>query len=223
MSVAGLIYFGELKRDKLGDAPLVVNNSWGGGADPLVRAAVKFALDQGVLLVASAGNSGTAGMGYPGAWPEVISAAASGWVSQWANATWWRTLDVPEPTVARDFYIAGFSSRKLSGQDLDVAAPGVLVVGPYQLQMGQTSWFFLNGTSMAAPHVTGTVALMLQKKPTLTQAQAESILENSAIRMGAGCRDVRSAVGAPTSQICWGTDATGSGLLDANAAVAATR
>jgi subtilisin family serine protease len=223
MSAAGLIYYGVLKRDQLGSAPLVVNNSWGGGADPLVEAAVNFALAQGVLLVASAGNAGETGMGYPGAYAQVISAAASGWIREWATPTWWFGLDVPEPTVAGDFYITDFSSRELAGQDLDVAAPGSWVVGPFQLQRGQASWFFLGGTSMAAPHVTGTVALMLEENPSLTQAQAEAILEGSAVPLGAGCRSVITVPGGTTpEEICWGADATGSGLLDAEAAVAAT-
>jgi subtilisin family serine protease len=223
MSAAGLIYYGVLKRDELGSAPLVVNNSWGGGADPLVEAAVNFALAQGVLLVASAGNAGETGMGYPGAYAQVISAAASGWIREWVTPTWWFGLDVPEPTVAGDFYITDFSSRELAGQDLDVAAPGSWVVGPFQLQRGQASWFFLGGTSMAAPHVTGTVALMLEENPSLTQAQAEAILEGSAVPLGAGCRSVITVPGGTTpEEICWGADATGSGLLDAEAAVAAT-
>ena len=77
-------------------------------------------------------------------------------------------------------------------------------------------------TSMAAPHVTGTVALMLEENPALTQAQAEATLESTAIPLAAGCRDVLPAVGAEPAEICWGADATGSGLLDAQAAVAAT-
>ena len=223
MSAAGLIYYGELKRDELGSAPLVVNNSWGGGDDPLLKAAVEFALEQGVLLVASAGNSGEAGMGYPGAYAEVISAAASGWVKEWTTPTWWFALDVPEPTVASDFYITDFSSREETGQDLDVAAPGSWVVGPYQLQRGRADWFFLGGTSMSAPHVTGTVALMLQEHPSLTQTQAETILESTAIPLAAGCRSVILVPGSTTpEEICWGADATGAGLLDADAAVAAT-
>jgi subtilisin family serine protease len=223
MSAAGLIYYGVLKRDELGSAPLVVNNSWGGGADPLVEAAVNFALAQGVLIVASAGNAGEAGMGYPGAYAQVISAAASGWIREWVTPTWWFGLDVPEPTVAGDFYITDFSSRELTGQDLDVAAPGSWVVGPYQLQRGQPGWFFLGGTSMAAPHVTGTVALMLEENPSLTQAQAETTLESSAVPLGAGCRSVITVPGGTTpEEVCWGADATGSGLLDAKAAVAAT-
>jgi subtilisin family serine protease len=222
MSAAGLIYYGVLKRDQLGSAPLVVNNSWGGGADPLVEAAVNFALAQGVLLVASAGNAGETGMGYPGAYAQVISAAATGWIREWATPTWWFALDVPEPTSAADFYITDFSSRELADQDLDVGAPGSWVVGPFQLQRGRPDWFFLGGTSMAAPHVTGTVALMLQKNPSLTQVQAEAILESSAVPLAAGCRSVIPFPGAAPEEICWGADATGSGLLNAKAAVAAT-
>jgi hypothetical protein len=74
---------------------------------------------------------------------------------------------------------------------------------------------------MAAPHVTGTVALLLEENPSLTQAQAETVLESSAIALGPGCRSVLPAPGATPEEICWGADATGSGLLDADAAVAA--
>jgi hypothetical protein len=70
--------------------------------------------------------------------------------------------------------------------------------------------------------VTGTVALMLQKRPSLTQAQAETILQNTAIEIGAGCRDMVPFPGLPETEICWTANATGEGLLDADAAVAAT-
>ena len=232
VAAAGLIYFGDLKA-RLGGAPLVVNNSWGGGEDPLTTAAVNYALSKGVLLVFSAGNAGEAGMGFPGALPQVISAAATGWINEWTQCAgpntgngWWLLCDVPEPTnpatYQSNFYVTDFSSREHTGQDLDVAAPGSWVVGPFQLQRGKTSFFFLGGTSMAAPHVTGTVALMLDKNPNLTQSQAESILQSSAFPLSAGCRMVRPGPGAPPEEICWGADATGEGLLNAEAAVAAT-
>ena len=222
-AAAGLLYFAQLKQGPLANAALVVNNSWGGGSlDPLVKEAVDYALAQGVLLVFAAGNAGDQGMGYPAAYAPVISAAASGWTQEWTTPTWWNTTDVPEPTDDGDFYISAISSRAKAGQDLDVAAPGSWVVGPFQLQRGTASYFPLGGTSAAAPHVTGTVALMLQNDPSLTQADAESILEGHAIPLGPGCRTVIPAPGASSAQICWGADATGAGLLDAAAAVAAT-
>ena len=127
---------------------------------------------------------------------------------------------MPDPTNPDDFYIADFSSRELNGQDLDVAAPGDWVVGPYQVNSGQLSYYYLSGTSMAAPHVTGIAALMMQKNPSLTQSDVEGILESSAIPMAAGCRDVIE-ISVP-KHICWDEDATGAGLVTADAALAAT-
>lgn len=173
-----------------------------------------------MIIVASAGNSGERGMGYPGAYEPVISVAASGWTGQWFAGNWWNAGDVAEPTDPDDFYIADFSSRALSGQDLDVAAPGSWVVGPYQVNSGQQSYYYLSGTSMAAPHVAGIVALMAQKNSGLTAAMAEGILETSAIPLPAGCRSVAEPAGMVEQ--CWAEDATGAGLATADAALAGT-
>jgi subtilisin family serine protease len=191
--------------------------------DAVEKAAIDYAIEQGVLIVASAGNNGESGMGYPGAYEPVISVAASGWIGEWpaGNRSWWWNTNVPDPTNTADFYITDFSSRALPGQDLDVAAPGSWIVGPYQVNSGQTSYYFLGGTSMAAPHVAGIVALMAQKNPSLVQSQAESILEGSAIYMAPGCRNVNEPAGASV-EMCWGADATGAGLATANAALAGT-
>lgn len=222
MVAAGIMYVAELKAGPLANHPVVINMSLGGPSlDAVEKAAIDYAIDLGVIIVASAGNSGEAGMGYPGAYEPVISAAASGWIGEWLIGPWWRALDVNEPTVPDDFYITDFSSRQLADQDLDVAAPGSWVVGPFNLQQGQTSYFFLGGTSMASPHVAGTVALMAQKYPALTAEEAEEILEVTAIFLDAGCRNVSGPSGAVT-EICWGTDATGAGLMDSAAALAAT-
>src|SRR5512142_1073239 len=74
-------------------------------------------------------------MGYPGAYAPVISVAASGWIGEWRTAGWWRA-NVSDPTVADSFYIPDWSSRRLTNQDLDVAATGTWVVGPYQYNSG---------------------------------------------------------------------------------------
>ncbi len=164
------------------------------------------------------GNEGTDGMGYPGAYAPVISVAASGWVGEWTAGAWW-TSNVPDLTNPSDFYITDFSSRELTGQDLDVAAPGSWVVGPYQAN-SQISYYYLGGTSMASPHVAGIVALMAQKKPTLTSGEAEEFLETSAIALAPGCRTVNDGRGN-TVDYCWEADATGAGLATADAALAA--
>ncbi len=221
----GITYVADLKAGPLADYPVVINMSLGGPVlDAMEKAAIDYAISQGVIIVASAGNAGAGGMGYPGAYAPVISVAASGWIGEWhpiAPRTWWYQINVSEPTNPAQFYITDFSSRQLAGQDLDVAAPGSWVVGPYQVNSGQTSYYFLGGTSMASPHVAGVVALMAQKYPALTAAQAEAILTGNAIPLPAGCRNIYTPYGTVT-QVCWGADATGAGLLDAAGALAAT-
>jgi subtilisin family serine protease len=159
-------------------------------------------------------------MGYPGAYEPVISVAASGWTGEWTpDSSWWRTKNVADPTAAADFYITDFSSRQKPGQDLDIAAPGSWIVGPFQAQSGTTSYFFLGGTSMASPHVAGIAALMMQKNSTLNQLQVENILETTAIALPPGCRNVVDPNLGPTT-FCWESDASGAGLATANAALA---
>jgi subtilisin family serine protease len=218
---AGITYVADLARGPLAGKSVVINMSLGGSVlDPVEKAAVDYAIANGVIIVASAGNAGEAGMGYPGAYAPVISVAASGWIGEWTpNSTWWRTKDVADPTTANDFYITDFSSREKPGQDLDVAAPGSWTVGPYQTQSGKTSYFFLGGTSMASPHVAGIAALMKQKNGSLNQPQIESILETTAIPLPPGCRNVVDPNVGPTT-FCWAIDAAGAGLATADAALA---
>lgn len=197
----GILYITSLKTGILSNSPVVINMSLGGSQlDPMEKAAIDYAVSKGVIIVASAGNEGTAGMGYPGAYQPVISVAAAGWRSEFTTSNWWYGLDVPE-TKTSQYYIADFSSRRKTGQDLDVTAPGANIVGPYQVNSGQLSYYYLSGTSMSSPHVAGIVALMAQKKPSLTAAQAEAKLESSATPMAEGA------------------DASGSGFITATAAL----
>ena len=129
-------------------------------------------------------------MGYPGARPQIISAASVGWTGTWYNG--WQA-DTPENLYETDFlgnnhqlYLSDFSSRpnmqlEQKNQDLDVAAPGSWIVGPYKsIFANNCGYYYLSGTSMAAPHVTGMIALILQSFPDLTQSQVEFIVKNAA-------------------------------------------
>jgi subtilisin family serine protease len=206
---AGIVYMAKLKEGPLAGKAVVINMSLGGPRLDLVeKLAIDYAVKQGVIIVAAAGNSGQQGMGYPGAYEPVISVASAAWTNLFnatLNPAGWRG-DVPEDDMSQ-FTVSGFSSRATRPEhDLDVTAPGSNVVGPYQLNSGQNAYYYLSGTSMASPHVAGIVALMAQKKPSLAPAEAEAILESAAQRIpGFGAAD------------------QGKGFVTADAALAATK
>jgi subtilisin family serine protease len=225
-----LVYAASLKQRSLSNHPVVVSLAVVFSHDePIVREAMNFALSRGLIVVVAAGNNGEEGMGYPAAYPEAISVGASGWIGQFQpgpdgnSSNFWRSDDVPDPTNSQDFFITDYSSRQLPGQYLDVIAPGHLIFGPGQLPGGPPDHFFGTGTSAATPHVAGIVALMAQKRPLLTQGEAEDILKRTAVPIGPGCRTVVEPIyGSNAWTYCWGSDATGAGLVDAQAALAAT-
>lgn len=189
MVAAGINYIAELAPTL--DGPVVINMSLGGpDRSEMIEEAIMNAISNGVTVIASAGNEGTTGMGYPGGISDVISAGAGGWTVFWDYG--WRA-DVPEKLNKKDYlgnnfqvYLEDFSSRPNKDldqkhQDLDVTAPGAWVVGPYKPAFSSAvNYYYLGGTSMAAPHVSGMAALLLELYPHLIQSEVEKILEVSA-------------------------------------------
>lgn len=250
--------------------PIVINESLGGaGLDPVEKAAIDAAIKAGVVIVASAGNAGNAGMGFPGAYEPVISTGAGGWVDQWnqyPDKTWW--LDGVPETGIDQVYVTGFSSRQLTGQYLDVVSSGRFMLLPYPCvnlyQDGQVvsrtnhkacaskaspdnpsaapfQFLFMSGTSFSTPATAGIVALMLDKDPTLSNADAtfgtlgdpaswgpgslELILEGSATDLPGREVTVTHRTGVPLTE-CWEQaacplEATGHGWIFVDDALAA--
>ncbi len=239
MIARGIMHVVALKQNQLKNYPVVINMSLGGSQlDIVEQLAIDAAVKEGIIIVASAGNSGPTGfMGYPGAYKPVISVASMGFVNEWVSTPgttdWWLTQNPAETSNTSQYYISDFSALRHGDQDLDVAAPGSWVVGPYQINQSNTpTYFFLGGTSMASPHVAGIVALMLDKSATLgvapayRAAKAEQILESTAIPIPypAGGVSVRpDRLSAPEPVPSWDANRSGKGLATANAALAATR
>ncbi|HEX5741694.1 MAG TPA: S8 family serine peptidase [Pilimelia sp.] len=130
--------------------PAVANLSLGGGASRALDDAVRRSIARGVTYVVAAGNEGRNACAYsPARVPEAVTVGA---------------------TDARDIR-AGFSNY---GSCLDIWAPGVSVLSAYK--SGDTALAKGSGTSMAAPHVAGAVALLLARWPTMRPAQVAAAL-----------------------------------------------
>lgn len=128
-----------------------------GGSEPssTLQDAVEEAHDDGCLMVAAAGNGGGYGVDYPGRYPETIAVAAT------------------DQSDSR----ASFSDY---GSQIDVAAPGVAIYST----LWDNTYGWKDGTSMAAPHVSGLAALVWSMCPNLTNAEVQDVIENTADDLG---------------------------------------
>jgi subtilisin family serine protease len=164
----------------------VVNLSFGGdSASRAERDALTAA--SGVLFVAAAGNDG-ADNDTTGSFPcnyELVNVVCVG-------------------ASDRNDALASFSNR--GARTVDLAAPGVKVASTYP----DGRYIYLDGTSMAAPHVTGVAALALSRAPGLTVSQLRDVLLSSVDAIPAlrpvtvtggrlnAARAVQAAASAPT-------------------------
>lgn len=140
--------------------------------DPELRAAVARAAKANLVIVAAAGNDGQ-GNNFP-AYPAAYS-------TDFANVIAVSASDVKD-------VIGKFSD---TGNYVTVAAPGVGVVVPAPFS-GYTK---VDGTSFAAPYVTGTVALVLAAHPSMTAAEVRNRIEATADRPPATVPDPKYGYG----------------------------
>ena len=156
-ALAAMSYVTMMRRDFETNI-VVANNSWGAstGASVVMRDAIAAMGDAGITFVAAAGNNGTNNdivPRYPSSYdvPNVIAVASS---------------DSSDT-------LSSFSNY--GPTSVDLAAPGSLI---YSTLSGGT-YGYLSGTSMAAPQVTGAIALLNAGKPGLTVAQTRAAILSS--------------------------------------------
>lgn len=175
------------------DAPDIVNNSWGLTAGlndciDIYQTDIQALKEAGIAVVFSAGNEGPAPSTSisPANYPETLAIGA----------------------IDDTFTIDDFSSRGPSACDgsifPEVVAPGVSVKSS-DLTFGGVfpdSYAYVTGTSYAAPHVAGAMALLKEAFPNVSVSMLESSIKQSALDLGPPGED----------------DAYGYGLLDVTGA-----
>jgi len=119
------------------------------------EAAVNYAWERGVVLVAAAGNNNNDAVHYPAAHANVIAVSS----------------------VTASDQRSSFSSY---GDFVDLAAPGSRVMSC----IPGSNYGVMSGTSMASPHVAGLAALIRSRNPTLTNGEVRQILESTADDLG---------------------------------------
>lgn len=137
----------------------IINMSWGGPYfSTTLHEAVKYAYNKGITLIAAAGNDGKATRNIPAAYKEVIGVTA--------------TKENDSPCYSFTNY------NPLDVEYYQIAAPGRYIYSTLPTNKGK--YGYMDGTSMAAAHVAGSIALLLSQNPELTPEKIESLLTETA-------------------------------------------
>jgi subtilisin family serine protease len=161
----------------------IINMSFAGPYDPMLQVALKKAAERGAVLIAAVGNAGPKSPPlYPAADPHVIGVTATD------------QNDEPYAGANRGAYVA-------------VAAPGVNIIAPAP----EAAYQLTTGTSVAAAHVSGVAALLLERHPNADAATILEVLTASATKLTSDARD---------DQVGWGLIDPASALAELDARVA---
>jgi subtilisin family serine protease len=173
----------------------IINMSMGGpnGDVPTLRSAIAYALQKGVTVVVSMGNSRSPVPDYPAAFDGVIAVGATGPDDRYVQHFPWDT-----------------SKGSNYGPHISVCAPGNFIYGLHYSNSNEYGTYW-SGTSQAAPHVAGVCALLLAQDPTRKPADLKRLLE-------AGADD---QVGDPAQDTPGFDERYGHGRLNAKRSLAA--
>jgi subtilisin family serine protease len=134
----------------------IINMSFGDVVvSRFLKDVIEYAYSEGIIIVASSGNSGTNVTHFPSGMPQTISVGATD----------------------RSDQLAGFSNW---GHTLDLVAPGVDILSP----RAGGGYDMVNGTSFSAPMVTAAAGLLLSANPDYSTEQVRNLLKSSADDIG---------------------------------------
>jgi thermitase len=161
-------------RHAVDEGANIINNSWGSNqSSQVIHDAIQYAQENGVLVLAAAGNDGNDVPHYPAYYEEVVAVSAT------------NSSDMKSP----------FSTY---GDWVDVAAPGSLIASTMPTYMVSLTdpefmapyspysmnYAYLSGTSMACPHAAGVAALIWSLSPGMTADLVRYQLESTCDDIG---------------------------------------
>ena len=153
----------------------IISITSGGGYDHNgLHDAITYARSQGVLVAVAAGNRGNDLPFYPGSYEESFTVAGT---------------DIDDKQYGMSNY----------GEQIDIAAPATNIMSTYWSEAAGSSYSYMTGTSMAAPHVAAVAALILAIDPKLSLTDLENTLLSSATDLGSEGWDEKFGAGRLTA------------------------
>jgi thermitase len=179
----------------------VINISWGIKIDPadstamdeiqILVEAIEYAVSKGVIVVAAAGNSGTADLHFPACMRSTIAVGSSNWLDQRSEfSSFAHPGEIPDNGIDDD-------GNGWVDDVLDVVAPGELiwsttVLSAYDALVymlletegwdpGLDMYSLADGTSFSTPLVSGYVGLILSQNPGATLSQVREVIRSNAV------------------------------------------
>lgn len=190
--IQGLYYSAGLENDS-GTVPSqkadIINMSLGSyGYSASEQLVMNELYEAGVIVVAAAGNDGISSPSYPASYNHVISVSATDYADNLTDySNYGSNIDLAAP--------GGDTSADLNRDGNGDGVLSTLVSDASGSR--QPTYTYYNGTSMAAPHVAGVLALMKAIYPALTPSEVESLVSSGSISddLGSSGKDIQYGYG----------------------------